>query len=130
MAEFLKTDLTLAEFKEMVKESKDVDVDVNLATIADERLYCYCRTEGCPAFYYLKDIGDKDYVVEKNGDTAIISEVVEIDDETGLACHEYLKQKSMKCDSEENCSLVHTFTIIPMPPRAIEQDDGNIIYCL
>ena len=128
MAEFLQTDLTLAEFKEMVKESKGVDVDVNLATIADERLYC--MTEGCPAFYYLKDIGDKDYVVEKNGDTAIISEVVEIDDRTEFACREYLKQKSMKCDSEENCSLAHTFTIIPMPPRAIEQDDVNIIYCL
>lgn len=128
MAEFLRTDLTLAEFKEMVKESKDVDVDVNLATIADEHLYC--RKEGCPAFYYLKDIEDKDYVVEQNGDTVIVSEVVEIDDETGFACREYLKQKSMKCDSEEYCPLVHTFILIPKPPRAIEQNDGNIIYCL
>lgn len=91
MAKFLQTDLTLAAFKEMVKESKGVDVDVDLATIADEHLYC--RTEGCPTFYYLKDIGGKDYVVEENGNTAIISEVVEIYEDMEFACGEYLKQK-------------------------------------
>ena len=114
MAKFLETSLTLAEFKEMVKESKGVDVDVNLATIADERLYS--KTEDCPTFYYLKDIGDKDYMVEQNGNTAIISEVVEIYEDMEFACGEYLKQKFMKCYSEELCQLVHNFALPSKTP--------------
>ena len=114
MANFLETSLTLAAFKDMVKESKGVemDTDADLAEVADDVLSC--DIEDHPTFYYFKGIGGisylkgakgKDYVVDQNGDTVIVSEVVEIDDETEFACREYLKHTVGSWDGEESYNL-------------------------